>query len=39
MGVKHVRAFGDSQLIVQQNLEQYQCLHGTLNNYLENVGA
>jgi ribonuclease HI len=26
MGVKHVWAFGDSQLVVQQILEEYQCL-------------
>jgi ribonuclease HI len=35
MGVKHVKAFGDSQLIVQQVLEEYQCFDGTLNSYLE----
>jgi ribonuclease HI len=35
MGVKHVRAFGDSQLVVQQVLEEYQCFDGTLNSYLE----
>jgi ribonuclease HI len=35
MGVKHVKALGDSQLVVQQVLEKYQCLDGTLNNYLE----
>jgi ribonuclease HI len=35
MGVKHVRAFSDSQLVVQQILEEYQCLDGTLNSYLE----
>jgi hypothetical protein len=35
MGVKHVKAFGDSQLIVQQVLEEYQCSDGTLNSYLE----
>jgi ribonuclease HI len=35
MGVKHVRAFGDSQLVVQQVLEEYQCFNGTLNSYLE----
>jgi hypothetical protein len=35
MGVKHVRAFGDSQLVVQQILEEYQCLDVTLNSYLE----
>ena len=35
MGVKHVKAFGDSQLVVQQVLEEYQCLDGTLNGYLD----
>jgi hypothetical protein len=35
MGVKHVKEFGDSQLVVQQVLEEYQCLDGTLNSYLE----
>jgi ribonuclease HI len=35
MGVKHVKAFGDSQLVVQQVLEEYQCFDGTLNSYLE----
>jgi ribonuclease HI len=35
MGVKHVKTFGDSQLIVQQVLEEYQCFDGTLNSYLE----
>jgi hypothetical protein len=35
MGVKHVKAFGDSQLVVQQMLEEYQCFDGTLNSYLE----
>jgi ribonuclease HI len=34
-GVNHVRAFGDSQLIVQQVLEEYQCLDGSINSYLE----
>jgi ribonuclease HI len=34
MGVKHVRAFCDSQLVVQQILEEYQCFDGTLNSYL-----
>jgi hypothetical protein len=37
--VKHVRAFSDSHLVVQQILEEYQCLDGTLNSYLENVGT
>jgi ribonuclease HI len=35
MGVKHVKAFDDSQLVVQQVLEEYQCFDGTLNSYLE----
>jgi hypothetical protein len=35
MGVKHVKTFGDSQLVVQQISEEYQCLDGTLNSYLE----
>jgi hypothetical protein len=30
-----VKAFGDSQLVVQQMLEEYQCFDGTLNSYLE----
>jgi ribonuclease HI len=34
VGVKHVRAFGDSQLVVQQILEEYQCLNGAINSYL-----
>jgi hypothetical protein len=34
-GSKHVKAFGDSQLVVQQVLEEYQCFDGTLNSYLE----
>jgi ribonuclease HI len=39
MRVKYVRAFGDSQLVVQHILEEYQCLDGTLNIYLKNVGT
>jgi ribonuclease HI len=35
MGVKHVKAFGDSQLVVQHVLEEYQCFDGTLNSYLK----
>jgi ribonuclease HI len=35
MGVKHVRVFGDSHLVVQHILEKYQCLDGTLDSYLE----
>jgi hypothetical protein len=34
-----VRAFGDSQLVFQQILEEYQCLYGTLNSYLEKCWA
>jgi hypothetical protein len=30
-----VKAFGDSHLVVQHVLEEYQCLDGTLNSYLE----
>ena len=33
MGVKHVKAFGDSQLVIQQVLGEYQYFNGTL--YLE----
>jgi hypothetical protein len=32
---QHVKAFGDSQLVVQQVLEEYQCFDGTLNSYFE----
>jgi hypothetical protein len=35
MGVKHVKVFGDSQLVGQQTLEKYQCLDGSLNGYLK----
>jgi ribonuclease HI len=35
MGVKHMNAFSDSQLVVQPILEEYQCLDGNLNSYLE----
>jgi ribonuclease HI len=35
MGVKHVKVFGDSQLVIQQVLGEYQCFDGTLNSYLE----
>jgi ribonuclease HI len=35
MGVKHVKAFGDSQLVVQEVLEEYQCFDGIKNSYLE----
>jgi len=35
MGVKCVKAFGDSQLVVQQVSEECQCFDGVLNSYLE----
>jgi hypothetical protein len=35
MGVKHVKAFGNSQLVVQHVLKEYQCFDGTLNSFLE----
>jgi ribonuclease HI len=35
MGVTHVKVSGDSQLVVQQILERYQCLDGILNDCLE----
>jgi ribonuclease HI len=35
MGVKHVKVFGGSHLVIQQILEEYQCLDGTLNSYFE----
>jgi ribonuclease HI len=35
MGVKHVEAFGDSLLVVQQISSIYQCFNGSLNAYLD----
>jgi hypothetical protein len=35
MGVKHVEAFGDSLLVVQQIAGTFQCLDGSLNTYLD----
>jgi ribonuclease HI len=35
MGVKHVEAFGDSLLVVQQVSKVYQCYNGSLNAYLD----
>jgi ribonuclease HI len=35
MGVKHVKIFGDSQLVVQHVLEEYQCFDCILNSCLE----
>jgi hypothetical protein len=35
MGVKHVEAFGNSLLVVQQIAGTFQCLDGSLNAYLD----
>jgi ribonuclease HI len=35
MSVKHVEAFGDSLLVVQQIAGTFQCLNGSLNAYLD----
>jgi hypothetical protein len=35
MGVKHVEAYGDSLLVVQQVSKICQCLNGSLNAYLD----
>jgi hypothetical protein len=35
MGVKHVKAFGDLLLVVQQIVGTFQCLNGSLNAYLD----
>jgi hypothetical protein len=35
MGVKHVEAFGDSLLVVQQVVGVFQCFDGSLNAYLD----
>jgi hypothetical protein len=35
MDVKHVKAFGDSLLVVQQIAGTFQCLDGSLNAYLD----
>jgi hypothetical protein len=35
MGVKHVEAFGDSLLVVQQIADTFPCLDGSLNAYLD----
>jgi ribonuclease HI len=34
-GIKHVEAFGDSLLVVQQIAGVFQCFDGSLNAYLE----
>ena len=35
MGVKHVEAFGDSLLVVQQLFKVCQCSNGSLNAYVD----
>ena len=35
MGVKHVEAFGDSLLVVQQVFKVCQCYNGALNAYVD----
>jgi ribonuclease HI len=35
MGIKHVEAFGDSLLVVQQVTDMFQCFDGSLNAYLD----
>jgi hypothetical protein len=35
MGVRHVEAFGNSLLVMQQVAGVYQCFDGSLNAYLD----
>jgi hypothetical protein len=35
MGMKHVEAFGDSLLVIQQIVGTFKCLDGSLNAYLD----
>jgi hypothetical protein len=35
MGVKHVKAFEDSLLVMQQIADTFQCIDGSLNAYLD----
>jgi ribonuclease HI len=35
MGIKHVEAFGDSLLVVQQDAGVFQCFDGSLNAYID----
>ncbi len=35
IGAKHIEAFGDSELVVQQVARAYKCLYGSLNKYLD----
>jgi hypothetical protein len=36
MGVKHVEAFGNLLLVVQQVIGMFQCFDESLNGYLDN---
>jgi hypothetical protein len=35
MGIKHVKAFGDSLLVIQQVIDVIQCFDGSLNAPLD----
>jgi hypothetical protein len=35
MGIKHIEAFGDSLLVVQQVVGVFQCFDGSLNAYFD----
>jgi hypothetical protein len=35
MGIKHVKTFGDSLLVMQQIVSVFQCFNGSLNAYLD----
>jgi hypothetical protein len=35
IGIKHVEAFGDSLLVMQQVVGVFQCFDGSLNTYLD----
>jgi hypothetical protein len=35
MGMKHVKAFGNSMLVVQQIAGVFQCFNGSLKAYLD----
>jgi hypothetical protein len=35
VGAKHVEAFGDTELVVQQVAGAYKCLDGSLNRYID----
>jgi hypothetical protein len=39
MGVKHVDAYGDSLLVVQQVAGEFQCLEGSRRACLDVIGS